>query len=150
MESFLKFLFNYQHLCEGAWITIFALSLNTKKIDEWIKELTNWFLKINQLDTTTFNYFFVTSRSSYKVGFFFREHGPIFSLYTIKMDLFKKKCFTNSDENFTVILIKFYDIFRYFKVTMIRKRWYPMCCHSTSGLVSSGSGPRLINTKPWG
>ena len=61
-----------------------------------------------------------------------------------------KKGFTNSDENCTVILIKFYDIFRYFKVTMIRKRWYPMCYHSTSGLVSSGSGPRLglINTKP--
>ena len=63
---------------------------------------------------------------------------------------FKKKYFNNSDENFIVILIKFYGNFRYFKVTMIRKRWYPMCCRSTSGLVSSGSGPRLgiIDTEP--
>ena len=82
MESFLQFLFSYQHLCEGAWILIFALSLSIKK-DEWIEELIDWSLKINQLYTIPFNILLLFQGWV----FFFQEHGPISSLYTVKMDL---------------------------------------------------------------
>ena len=98
-----------------------------------------------------FNFFVVTSRSSFMVGFIFQEYNPFFSLYTFKMDLSKNVSITLT-KIVLWFLSNFMTFFRYFKVTMIRKRWYPMCYRSTSGLVSSGSGPRLgpVDTEPWG
>ena len=146
----LKFLFNCQHLCEGAWIPPF-LCVILKYKNRWTNWLITRQISENQSISTNPKIFFVVTCHSFQGWFFLRAWSNFLAIHN-QNGLKKRNILIILTKIFIVILIKFYGNFRYFKVTMIRKRWYPMCCRSTSGLVSSGSGPRLgsVNTEPWG